>query len=277
LIELLVVIAIVAILASLLVPALSKAKAKAQGIQCLNNLRQMGLTWTLYVHDHEDRVPPNVGDARTEYHRTWVSGWLTLDSGDNGSRPGINHADNTNLVFLQRSLLAPYGADAPRLWKCPADTSQSTIRGKRYDHVRTISMNNWIGDLDVLSGKLPPFTPGFKVIIKISDMADPSPSETFVVLDEREDSINDGSFGVKMEGADPAKAAAAILLDYPSSYHNGAGGLNFADGHSEIRRWIDPRTRRNYRRDFHLSVWPGTASPNNGDVRWLQKRATARK
>ena len=97
-----------------------------------------------------------------------------------------------------------------------------------------------------------------------------------MLLDERDDSINDGYYVMTMDGY-PNEPRLRTIVDYPSSYHNGAGGFSFADGHAEIHRWLDGRTKLNYRKDFHLSVLPPNPSPNNPDVLWLQERATGRK
>jgi prepilin-type processing-associated H-X9-DG protein len=230
----------------------------------------------MYTHDFNDWVPPNAGDTKPDYRASWVVGWLTLDDGDN-KVPGKDHPDNTNTVFLMNSLLWPYHKSLG-VWRCPADKALSTIGGKRYPHVRTMSMKAWVGNYDAKTGKEndEPWTLGFKIVKNVSDMADPSPSKTYVLLDERDDSINDGFYGVTMDGF-PDRPAKQAIGDYPSSYHNNAGGFSFADGHAEIHKWLDPRTMKNYRKDFHLAVFPPNPSPNNRDVRWLQERAAGRK
>ena len=104
----------------------------------------------------------------------------------------------------------------------------------------------------------------------MSDVTDPGPTLTWVFLDEREDSINDGEFVVGMFGY-PDKPNQWVIVDFPASYHNRAGGLSFADGHAEIHRWRDPRTMPNLKKvDLTLNV----PSPKNQDVFWLQQHAT---
>ena len=139
-------------------------------------------------------------------------------------------------------------------------------------------MNNWSGGPGW--GESGPWTPqdghGWKVFLKLADFTDPGPSGTFVFLDEREDSINDGYFVVAMQGyardsGGTSQGGQLKIVDFPASYHNGAGGLSFADGHSEIKRWIDPRTKPALeKQDRTLNI----PSPNNRDVIWMQERST---
>jgi prepilin-type processing-associated H-X9-DG protein len=233
----------------------------------------------MYSEDYNDRVVPNTTDTGPGIiGSNWVNGWLTLDKGNNLGGPGPNWPDNTNTLFLTASYLWSY-QQSLGVWRCPADKSLSTIGGKRYPHVRTMSMNNWVGDYDTATGHANDFGywgSGFKIIIRISDMIDPAPVGTFVLLDERADSINDGYYVAVMNGF-PDHPAVQVIDDYPSMYHNRAGGFSFADGHSEIHRWLDSRTTVNYQPDFHLSNLPSNPTPNDPDVLWLQQHATGKK
>jgi prepilin-type N-terminal cleavage/methylation domain-containing protein len=274
LIELLVVVAIIAILASLLLPGLARAKTKALGIVCMNNLKQLGLSWAMYTTDNNEKVPLNNGNKGTNYDLTWVSGWLTLDNGDNLGVPGKNNPDNTNRVYIMNSPLWRYH-QAFGIWRDPADTALSTEGNQRMPHVRTMSMNNWVGNY-IQPNKDTPWNPGYKVIHRTSDMTTPNPSKTWILIDEREDSINDGYFVVDMENYNPDKMSSnLVIVDYPASYHNGSGGLNFADGHSEIHKWLSPQTKARFQKDYHLSL--AAVRGANADMYWLQERSTGRK
>ena len=133
-------------------------------------------------------------------------------------------------------------------------------------------MNNWVGGpgWDSSGAWRPRDKSGWLVYLKTTDMNDPGPTMTWVFLDERNDSINDGYFVVDMAGY-PDKATSWRIVDYPASYHNRAGGFSFADGHSEIKKWSDPRTMPKLsKNDIPLNV----ASANNRDVYWMQERST---
>ena len=255
LIELLVVIAIIAILAGLLLPALSKAKTKGQGILCMNNTKQLMLAWRLYVDDQNGKIPAAYSDIPS--YNVWVYGILNWDG---------NNRDNWDLTnTLVKGTIWKYTSGAQKIYKCPADVylTQAPARPR----LRSNSINSWMGMHD---GKATWFglSPPWRMFLRESDVV--APSETWVFVDEHPDSINDGFFCTDMNPA--PNLSAATLPDCPASYHNGACGFVFADGHSEIHKWIDPRTRVPVRRvDFS----PGNQS-NNKDIQWLWSKTTQR-
>lgn len=263
LIELLVVIAIIAILASMLLPALAKAKTKAQGIQCLSNLKQLQLAHILYADDHNEVLVPNLEPGNAE--GSWIKGWLDYTAS----------SDNTNTLFLtdpRHAKLAPYSAQAAGIYKCPADKSAIKKSGRTHARVRSVAMSVAVADpaggpwLNYKVSK-----PKFKVYMKTSDFNVGGASKIHVFVDEHPDSINNGAFGVWM--ADPANPARAFIFDYPASYHNGACGFSFADGHAEIRKWVDGRTKAPIRNSNSLPL--GVDSPNNRDMVWLSEHTSA--
>jgi prepilin-type N-terminal cleavage/methylation domain-containing protein/prepilin-type processing-associated H-X9-DG protein len=264
LIELLVVIAIIAILAGMLLPVLSKAKIKAQGTQCMSNLKQLQVAWHLYALDNREKLATSGYTSPVE-PTAWVDGWLSFDP---------SNRDNTNTAALQdpnRSKFALYTSVG--VYKCPADPSSVRIGAQTYPRVRSMGMSQAFGPGDWLAPGgfgVNPATKRYRVYYKTGDLTKPGPAMTYVLLDEHPDSINAGGFANMMVES----PGAARIIDFPASYHNGAGGISFADGHAEIRKWVDPRTRPppRYNNNLQLDV----PSPNNADMIWLSDRTSSR-
>ena len=276
LIELLVVIAIIAILAALLLPALGKAKIRAQGMQCMGNNRQLMLAWRLYAEDNRDVIVGN-GDVpfRGAISPNWTGGsWLTLN---NPSDPNNWHHD----LYTRKSPLWPYCGNSFNIWHCPADRSYGLDnRGQRVPRIRSMSMNNWVGGYGSTMPALPEFPgpgySGWKAYRMLTDFVNPGPSRTFVMVDEREDSINDGYFVADMTGY-PDQPGSWLRVDYPASYHNRAAGFSFADGHAEIHRWRDARTMPNVQTkdlDLGSTAKRSQDGSNNQDIFWMQDHST---
>jgi prepilin-type N-terminal cleavage/methylation domain-containing protein/prepilin-type processing-associated H-X9-DG protein len=259
LIELLVVIAIIAILAGMLLPALAKAKAKAHGIICLSNMKQLTLAWIMYSGDNNDEL---VWNDLTATGSGWVRGVLDY----NGNNP-----DNTNILNLtdpQHAKLAPYTAGSRNVYKCPADRSAVKTPGGVFPRVRSLSMSQAMNSRDDWLGYLT--KKKYRVFRKQSDIDIMGQSRAYVFIDEHPDSINFGDFAVAMvDGLPPTRY---YMIDVPASYHNGAGGMSFADGHAEVHKWVDQRTRAPITgKHMTSSVQP---SPNNQDMLFLSERAS---
>lgn len=280
LIELLVVIAIIAILAAMLLPALTSAKEQSLGIKCMSNMRQMCLGWRMYAQDNREFVVLSSADPGKDPLNNYAWTQQEEDFSDNA----YNYDPSVDITV---GPLYPY-IDSYMVYRCPADTSvinHHTGSGiVQLPRVRTVSMNFFwggfggVGAIDAAG--VGAWAKDYPVYMKTTDLIalqSPGPSDTWVFLDERQDCINWGNYLTDMAGDSPSEPALyEFQQDMPGMYHNRSASFAFADGHADIQHWLDPRTTPPLVTPLtgvdavNGPAADGLPVPRDGDVRWLQ-------
>jgi len=218
LIELLVVIAIIAILAAMLLPALSSAKIKAKVIQSLDNIKQLETGWIMYSGDNSDYMVPNAPLTASVSADTWCG-----NQGEDWYFSGAN----TNPAQYTASIMGPYMGNQLGVYRCPGDS----IPSENGTRIRSYSMNGQMGDLNPTTrANCLAWNPGYQVFIRVSDLKQLSPVNAFIFCDETMFSLNDGWLQIDCNNAQ--------WPDVPAAYLGGRNEFAFADGHSEVRKWL---------------------------------------
>jgi prepilin-type N-terminal cleavage/methylation domain-containing protein len=258
LIELLVVIGVIAILASMLLPALARAKFAAKRIQCINNEKQLAITWVMYATDHNDWLPCN-GQNNTDPPdpsiQLWVQGCMA-------------HAeDNTNANYMLDPKWAQFAdyIKTTKVYVCPTDRSTVTIYGQTFPRIRSYALNVYLGSRTDKNWDVR-LAANYKAFLKYSEITRAMPAGMFTFIDVNPDSVCWPYFGVQMVNDS--------FFNFPNSSHTRGGVVSFADGHTEYHRWRDQRTITAFSPAYHNHDDP---SPGNQDIVWLRQRTTVLK
>ncbi len=265
-VDLVAVTAILALLAGLLLPALSATQNASHGMFCVSNKKQLILAFSTYAADNDGRFIGNLnpaGDgsqdagmfAANMAKAPWILGWL--DWKDTQA--------NTNTLYLTHpkfARLSPYLGYKATVFKCPSDVYLSDVQRKsgRGERVRSISANFGVGDGNAESG---PWDSYFTHVKKFSDMMKPAPSDVWVYTDEHPDSINDCGF---------FNPLVSQWIDLPASYHDGAGSFAFADGSAALHKW--QASAKNAKITAFALQYPSIKSSKDADIIWMRTHAS---
>jgi prepilin-type N-terminal cleavage/methylation domain-containing protein/prepilin-type processing-associated H-X9-DG protein len=265
LIELLVVIAIIAILAAILLPTLSRAKAQGEGIKCMSNQKQLALAFIMYADDNHGLFSLNSGEANQQqdlngYYQQWCKGieyWPDKEAND---------PDNTNSFYLAHSLLGPFCNFQTAIYKCPSDIWNCTEFGASYPRVRSVSMSGFIADGSTDGVSAWDSTGETRSYNKQADFVNPAPANLIVFDDEHPDSINDACL------VNRGLSSFPMFDDLPGSLHVGACNFSYADGHSQLHKWLSTKTMRPVTQTTYQD---STTEGDVTDVSWFLYHATA--
>ncbi len=284
--DLMAVIAVLGVLFMILLPALARSGVDSKSTQCLNNNRQLCNAWRMYADDNNDVLPyASTGGGRLGGSVHWTADRSNPNNyawtGAHMNYDGGNRANWDPAYDMQLRPLWPY-AKSTAIYKCPSDLSTVTrLGGQIVPRILSMAMNLYLGGYAPSSGIDPgdsggwPFAAPYRIFSKTTELTLPGPAKTFVFIDMRPDSANWGSFMQDMTGYNPLNPTQWNFLDVPGMYHNRAASFSFADGHTEMHRWTDPRTTPPLVSMPVINVIG--ASPNNADVYWLQDHSTALK
>jgi len=254
LIELLVVIAIIAILAALLLPALASAKARGKRIQCLNNQRQLAMTWVLYTADNNDWLVSNgICDPESTANKLWVQGAF------------IHTGANTNIDYMfnpDYALFAGYLKNRG-VYLCPTDRDWVKVNGVLYPKLRSYSLNAYVGWKGNWDGRM---STSYTVFQKFGALSSRMPQGVFTFMDVQPDSICWPFFGVQMQND--------TMFNFPGASHTRGAEVSYADGHVEYHRWLNARTINPTGANFHGH---NDSVPGNVDLGWIRARTSVLK